>query len=326
MKLRSLTIGLSLLATGTVIGVATQQFASADVTSGDRPVLVPIDTCRIADTRPAPNTVGPRTSPLGAGDTMEIDAQQSGTDCAAKIPPGATALSLNVTALDATSNSFLTIWPGGQRPEASALNPAPGQRVFNAVTTELAADQTFQIFNNRGTVNVFVDVNGYYEDHNHDDRYYEMSQSDDRYVARSSTIDLAPSEFRPLDAGWTLEQSSIARVFGQSGLRCAVAPVDLATGSSVTSVSVNFRNFGASTALRTRVSERPMTEGRFIGGTNIASIDVPLPKYEGEFTVWLASAATSDPAAASSAASHQIEICTAGDRVDIHGVQLSIAP
>ena len=111
---------------------------------------------------------------------------------------------------------------------------------------------------------------------------------------------------------------------GQSGLRCAVAPVALATGSSITSVSVNFRNFGASAVLRTRVSERTMTEGRFIGGTNITAVDVPLPNYADEFAVGLASAVASDPVAASSAASHQIEICTSGDRVDIHGVQLSI--
>ncbi|MFK7917365.1 MAG: hypothetical protein AB8G14_04755, partial [Ilumatobacter sp.] len=71
------------------------------------------------------------------------------------------------------------IWPGGERPNASSLNPAPGQRVVNAVTVQLAADQTFQLFNNRGNVNVFVDVNGYYENHNHDDRYALRSEVQD---------------------------------------------------------------------------------------------------------------------------------------------------
>ena len=190
MKLRSLTIGLSLLATGTVVGVATQQFAAADVSSGDRPVLVPIDTCRIADTRPAPDTVGPRTAPLAAADTMTVDAQQTGTDCTGKIPPGATALSLNVTALNATSNSFLTIWPGGERPESSALNPAPGQRVFNAVTTELSATRTFDVYNNRGSTDVFVDVNGYYENHDHDDRYYTEPEVDAVLATKVDAADL----------------------------------------------------------------------------------------------------------------------------------------
>lgn len=176
MKLRPLAIGLSLLTAGTVIGVTSQQFAAADISSGDRPVLVPMESCRIADTRPAPNTVGPRTSPLGAADTMTVNAQQPGTDCSGKIPAGATALSLNITAIGATSNSFLTVWASGARPNASSLNPAPDARVVNAVTTQLAVDQTFRIFNNRGSVNVFVDINGYYENHNHDDRYYTEAE------------------------------------------------------------------------------------------------------------------------------------------------------
>ncbi|MFK7918149.1 MAG: hypothetical protein AB8G14_08745, partial [Ilumatobacter sp.] len=178
MKLRSLALGLTLLTSGVVIGGATQQFASADVSSGDRPVFVAIDTCRITDTRPAPNTIGPKSSPLAAADTMTVDAQQTGTDCTGQIPAGATALSLNVSAINATSGSFITIWPDGERPTASSLNPSPGGLVFNAVTTELSADQTFNIYNNRGNVNVFIDVNGYYENHNHDDRYYTQTEVD----------------------------------------------------------------------------------------------------------------------------------------------------
>jgi hypothetical protein len=171
MRLRNVLIATTTLVAGTIVGATTQHFASATVSSGDRPVLVQIETCRIADTRPAPDNVGPKSSPLAAADTMTVSAQQAGTDCTGKIPAGATALSMNVTALNATSNSFLTIWPEGPRPLASALNPTPGQRVFNAVTTELAAGQTFQIYNNRGDVDVFVDINGYYENHNHDDLY-----------------------------------------------------------------------------------------------------------------------------------------------------------
>lgn len=178
MELRSIAIGL--LTTGTIIGVASNQFASADISSGDRPVLVPIETCRIADTRPAPNNVGPRSTAVGPAETITVNAQQPGTDCTGQIPTDATALSLNVTALNATSNSFITIWPDGDRPIASALNPAPGVRVFNAVTTELATDQTFRVYNNRGNVDVFIDVNGYYENHNHDDRYPTKEQLDAR--------------------------------------------------------------------------------------------------------------------------------------------------
>ena len=40
MKIRQLTLGVALLASGTLIAGATQHIASADVSSGDRPVLI----------------------------------------------------------------------------------------------------------------------------------------------------------------------------------------------------------------------------------------------------------------------------------------------
>lgn len=178
MKLRSLAIGLSLLTAGTVIGVSSQQFASAEISTGDRPVLVPIEPCRLVDTRPAA-LVGPRAVPLGTAETLTVDAQQPATPCSGQIPAEALSLSLNVTAIGATETTFLTIWAGGDRPLSSSLNPAPGSPPTpNAVTVDLAADQTFQIYNNLGDVGLLVDVNGYYEHHNHDDRYYTESEID----------------------------------------------------------------------------------------------------------------------------------------------------
>ena len=54
------------------------------------------------------------------------------------IPTDAVAVQLNVTALDASQGTFLTIWGAGGQPNASSLNPAPGQPpVPNAVTTDL---------------------------------------------------------------------------------------------------------------------------------------------------------------------------------------------
>ncbi|MFN3254730.1 MAG: hypothetical protein ACE37B_03455 [Ilumatobacter sp.] len=179
MKLRSVALAMALLTGGAAIGATTQHLASASVSSGERPVLIPIEPCRLADTRPALNTIGPRSTPLGPADTLTIDAQQSGVPCSGVIPTDASALSLNITALGATQQSFLTIWASGDRPLAASLNPAPGQPpVPNAVTTELSADQEFRIYNDAGTVNIVVDVNGYYVDHNHDDIYYRRDAID----------------------------------------------------------------------------------------------------------------------------------------------------
>lgn len=191
MKLRTLAVAATMLVTGGAIGTTTQHLASAGISSGERPVLISITPCRLADTRPAPNTVGPRSSKLGAADTMTVDAQEPGTDCTGRIPPDATALSLNVTALGATEQSFLTIWPGGDRPNAASLNPAPGQPpVPNAVVTSLSIDQEFEIFNERGEVNLVVDANGYYVDHDHDDRYTTRADVDAQVAAVDARVDV----------------------------------------------------------------------------------------------------------------------------------------
>ena len=245
MKLRSFTIGLSLLATGTFIGAATQQFASADISSGDRPVLVPIETCRLTDTRSEPNTVGPRDAPLGPAETLTVDAQQVGTDCTGQIPSGATALSLNVTALNATSNSFITMWPDGPRPTASALNPEPGTRVFNAVTTELSPTQTFEIYNNRGAVDVFVDINGYYDNHNHDDTYYPRTAVDALVAPATSTehLSIPAAAFQArfttanVQPGNPAQSSLRTFVDSTGGDSSLLAPVLLPDGATIVSIS-----------------------------------------------------------------------------------------
>lgn len=79
------------------------------------------------------------------------------------LPTDAVGLSLNVTAVGATAPTFLTFWPGGTRPKASSLNPTPGQPPTpNAVVTDLVPAGTFQLYNLAGSVDVIIDVNGYY--------------------------------------------------------------------------------------------------------------------------------------------------------------------
>jgi hypothetical protein len=74
------------------------------------------------------------------------------------------ALSMNVTALRASSPSFLTFWPEGvAQPTAANLNPAPGEPPTpNAVTTPVSGAGRFNVYNDAGTVDVVIDVNGYY--------------------------------------------------------------------------------------------------------------------------------------------------------------------
>jgi len=135
----------------------------------------PSSPCRIIDTRPGVNHVG-AFGVLGADSTVTVVARGDVGECegADALPVDATGLQLNVTPIGATLLTHLTIYPGGgDPPNASSLNPAPGQPpIPNAVAVELSEAGEFSIYNFQGTVDVVVDVVGYFTDHDHDDRYY----------------------------------------------------------------------------------------------------------------------------------------------------------
>lgn len=248
---RHVITALALLVTGTVAGVAVQQSVSADVSSGDRPVLIQISPCRLADTRPAPNNVGPRLGTFNPAETITFDVQNSSTDCAGSIPTDAVGLSMNVTALGATVQSFYTIWPSGPRPTASSLNPAPGEPATpNAVATPIDAG-TFNVFNNRGSNHIIIDINGYYVNHNHDDLY---SAGPDPTV---TSVGLAAFDAWENQFGWQRGHdvgaaSGGAWITGNPHggfVPALVAPVQLPHGSDVTAVTAAFSDTSATASL-----------------------------------------------------------------------------
>ncbi|MHB1500643.1 MAG: beta strand repeat-containing protein [Candidatus Dormibacteria bacterium] len=82
------------------------------------------------------------------------------------VPASATAVVVNVTAADATAASFVTAFPAGvTMPVASNLNFAaqvPNQAIANRVTVGVGTGGQIMVYNHAGSVNVDVDVNGYY--------------------------------------------------------------------------------------------------------------------------------------------------------------------
>ena len=170
------------------LGAGGINIARATIGSGERTSFVAITPCRLADTRPAPENVGPRNTPIGSDGTFTLTAHGANGLCATPIPTGATALSLNVTAVGPTAATYLTIFPAGATlPTTSNLNPTPGQPpVPNAVTVDVNASGQFSIFNKFGSVNVIVDIVGYYEDHNHNDLYYTKAEVDARVSVAAS--------------------------------------------------------------------------------------------------------------------------------------------
>ena len=158
------------------LGAGGLGLVHATTSTGEKPIYKPINPCRLADTRPAPFTVGPRTSPLGPEESYTLSGWGAVGECT--LPSDTTGLALNVTALDQSAATFLTLYPTGDpRPNASNLNPTPGEPPTpNAVNVDLNAAGQFDVFNQFGNVNVIVDVVGYYDDHNHDDRYYTEAE------------------------------------------------------------------------------------------------------------------------------------------------------
>jgi hypothetical protein len=70
---------------------------------------------------------------------------------------------LNVTVTNTTKPSFLTVWPDdATKPTASDLNWVAGETVPNLVVVKLGADGGVKIFNAAGSVDVVVDVSGWY--------------------------------------------------------------------------------------------------------------------------------------------------------------------
>src|SRR5262245_31959502 len=156
--------------------------SGADISSGDRSVLVPLVPARLLETRPGSNTIDGQfqgQGKLGAGQTLVLTVGGRGG-----VPADATAVVLNVTALEPTVATFLTLWPSQEpQPLASNLNPTPGQPPTPNLVTVGVGGGAVSIFNLAGDVHVVAVVMGYYAAHNHGDRYCTQEQSENRYHA-----------------------------------------------------------------------------------------------------------------------------------------------
>ena len=80
------------------------------------------------------------------------------------VPSGAKSVVMNVTAVEPTANSYITVWPSGEgRPDSSNLNTAPGFTVPNLVVAKLGSDGHANIFNAAGEVHLLADVVGWFD-------------------------------------------------------------------------------------------------------------------------------------------------------------------
>lgn len=111
----------------------------------------PVSPIRILDTRSGTG------SPLGAGTTRTLTVPTT------VVPSTATAVVLNMTEVNGTAASLLTVYPfGTAKPNASNLNFLAHTVIANLVTVSLGPGGKVNIFNALGSVNVLADVEGYF--------------------------------------------------------------------------------------------------------------------------------------------------------------------
>jgi hypothetical protein len=130
--------------------------------------FAPLVPARLMDTRAFGGACSGGTScvPMRAhtSQTLKVaGARDITTNAPSGVPAtGASAVVLNVTVTNPTNDSFVTVFPGSSRPVASDLNFVPNQTVPNLVIVKLAPDGTVTLYNDQGTVDLVVDVEGWF--------------------------------------------------------------------------------------------------------------------------------------------------------------------
>lgn len=146
---------------------------------------------RVLDTR--------GTGPVGPGGTVAVSFPW--------LPNSATAVTLNVTGVSASTNTFVTAFPNGQpAPLASNLNLGPGETVPNQVTVPLGANKTIVLLNGNGFVHLIADEVGYYAS-DHGDRFVPLSPVR-AMDTREFNDGLTPGIFIAL-TGWPTDVSGV---------------------------------------------------------------------------------------------------------------------
>ena len=234
-------------AVAVTLGAGGIGLANAQVNSGERAILVPIEPCRLVDTRAA-SQVGDQVT-LTEDAAVVIDAHGMQGNC--DLPTDATGLSMNVTAVDPSAQTNLRVYPtpdDDSVPLTASLNPYPGlPQEFNGVTTDLNDDGQFSVYNRFGTVDVVIDVVGYYADHNHDDRYYTEEEVDAALSGARSAVVYVSDEGDTTDvdtavvivtadmtapaAGTVVAESVVTVTPGSASTAARRAPPDATTAS-----------------------------------------------------------------------------------------------
>ncbi len=194
---------------------------------------------RLLDTR--------NTNTPSAGRTLEL--QITGR---AGVPNGATAASINLTAVNATNAGHLTAYDCGTRPNASTLNYTPGTTVANSTIVPLSANGTVCI-HTHATTDILADITGWYP-------------ANTDYTPRTPHRLLDTRNTNTPSAGRTLE----LQITGRAGVPNG------ATAASINLTAVNATNAGHLTAYDCGTRPNASTLNYTPGTTVANSTIIPL--------------------------------------------------
>ena len=116
-----------------------------------------VNPFRLCDTR----ITGTSCPKGGLGANKEIVVGVAGLGGVPAV--GASAVTVNLIAVNGTAASLLKVWPDGTpRPTATAVTFPAGQKVSNMVTVKLGSNGKLRVANAAGTVHVVLELAGYF--------------------------------------------------------------------------------------------------------------------------------------------------------------------
>ncbi len=158
--------------------------------------FVAVSPRRIYDTNNSGQT------PLVGGETRDIQVTGLGG-----VPSsGVSAVAVNLTVVDPTTNTSLQAFPAGTtRPGVSTLQASTGQIASALAQVKVGTSGKISVWANSGQMRIFIDVEGYYLDNTQDGRDLYVPISPRRIY--TSTKDLAAREVRAIQVAGAKDSS-----------------------------------------------------------------------------------------------------------------------
>ncbi|MEV7275345.1 FlgD immunoglobulin-like domain containing protein [Streptomyces sp. NPDC093111] len=234
------------------------------LTHGGLGAYEPVTPTRILDTR---GGLGAPKRPVYGGGTLTLQvAGRAGVPAS-----GVSAVVLNVTAVNASASTYVSVHPyGTQRSDASNLNVTAGRTVSNLVTVPVK-DGKVTLYNFRGSVDLLADVAG----------SYTMSGPGDRFapVTPARVLDTRSGLGAPKAAVGPARTVSV-RVAGRGGVPAAGVSAVVLNVTATGPTAAGFVSVYPYGTARTGASSLNTAPGRTVANA------VVVPVKDGKVTLY----------------------------------------